>query len=835
MTSLPIDPLLPDVRACLSRTNALVLIAPPGAGKTTRVPLALLDEPWLTGRKVVLLEPRRLAARAAAQRMAATLGEAVGQTVGYQIRLDRRIGRHTRIEVVTEGILTRRLQDDTILEDVGLVIFDEFHERSLNADLGLALTLDVQRKLRPELRIAVMSATLDGAAVAHLMNDAAVLKSEGAAFPVETHYLPQPRAQNPVPAAVLAIERAIEETAGDILVFLPGEREIRSAERTLQERVSRPDIVVAPLYGALSQTAQDVALAPTIAGGRKIVLATSIAETSLTIEDVRVVIDAGFQRVPRFDPATGLTRLETERVSQASADQRRGRAGRLGPGICYRLWPEAETRGLAQRATPEILQADLASLALELALWGVREPTSLTWLDPPPAAAFMRATALLVELEALRADGRVTEHGRAIARLPLPPRLAHMVLRAKELGLGPEGATLAALLGERDVLTGPGAKSDADLRLRLGLVSDGNARDHLPPGCELRHATLRHTKEAARQIGRQLGLADRPLKTKDIGRLAALAYPDRIAQRRATGGYRMANGRGAALSDEDPLGNEPWLAIAEVSGANPDGRVFLCAPLDPRDIEEMFASLIRETEEVVWDARNESVTARKQRKLGALLLEDSTWRDPPADAVKRAVIEGVRAVGIAALPWTPLARDLQARVGFLHGIDGAKSEWPDFSDAALDRDIENWLTPYLDGIRARAALNRLDLAVILNNRLDHRQRRRLDEEAPTDVAIPTGRHARLDYAVPDGPVLSVKLQELFGLAETPRIAGGRVAVLVELLSPAGRPVQKTRDLASFWRTGYVDVKRDLKGRYPKHPWPDDPTTAKPTARTRRKS
>jgi ATP-dependent helicase HrpB len=835
MTSLPIDPLLPEIARHLRERNALVLVAPPGAGKTTRVPLALLSASWLGDSRILLLEPRRLAARAAAARMAATLGEPVGETVGYRIRLERRVSGRTRIEVVTEGILTRRLQDDSMLEGVGLVIFDEFHERSLDADLGLAMALDIQRNLRPELRILVMSATLDGAAVSRLLDNAPIVESEGREFPVETRYLEGvPRGSATVVVAK-AVEQALDETEGDILVFLPGEREIRALERSLQDAIFAPGTFVAPLYGALPQGAQDKALQPSPPGHRKVVLATSIAETSLTIEGVRTVIDAGLARVPRFDPITGLSRLETVRVSRASADQRRGRAGRLGPGLCYRLWPEAETRGLVPRATPEIRDADLTSLALELALWGVKDAEALAWLDPPPQGALAQARDLLRRLDALDSNGRVSAHGRSMARLPMHPRLAHMVLRAKERGLGQEAAALAALLGERDIVTGPSASRDADLRTRLELFGNPDMRRRLPSGYELRQGALKRAVDSARQTCGMLDIDDRSLAPACAGMLAALAYPDRIAARRPQGGFRLANGRGAVVAEEDPLAKEPWLAVAEVSGAIPDGRIFLASPIELDDIEAEFGALIESSEEVAWDSRSESVAARHRRRLGALVLADTPWTDAPDAAVVAAMLDGVRALGLSALPWTAAARSLQARIEFLRALDGENSSWPDVSDANLERGLGDWLGHYLNGVRSSAGLGRLDLARILAGRLDHRQRQCLDAEAPVALDVPSGRTRALDYGAPDGPVLAVKLQEMFGLAETPRVANGRVPVLLHLLSPAGRPMQVTRDLASFWRTGYADVKRDLKGRYPRHPWPDDPATATPTASVQRRT
>ncbi|HLI11299.1 MAG TPA: ATP-dependent helicase HrpB [Alphaproteobacteria bacterium] len=834
MDVLPVTPLLPRIDEVLARHGALVLVAPPGAGKTTRVPLALLEAEWLAGQGIILLEPRRLAARAAARHMARLLGEAPGARIGYRVRLESRVGPQTRVEVVTEGILTRRLQDDPALDGVGLVIFDEFHERSLEADLALSLVLDLRQALRPDLRVLVMSATLDGAAVARLLGDAPVIESEGRAYPVETRHLEAPPRERLAPAMAEAVRRALAESEGDILAFLPGEREIRATARLLEEASLPAGVVIALLYGALPPAAQDLALAPAPAGARKIVLATSIAETSLTIEGVRVVIDGGFARVPRYDPVTGLTRLETVRVSQDAAAQRRGRAGRLGPGLCYRLWPEAATRGLPPRATPEILQADLAPLALALAAWGVRDPGQLAWLDPPPTAAYAQATALLRQLSALETDGRISAHGRALARLPMHPRLGHMALVARERGLGPEAVAVAALLEEGDILAGPGAAADADLRLRLEILGgDDRVQRRLPPGCALRDGALRRVREAMRQELRLLGLKARPLDARQAGALVALAYPDRIAQRRPSGGFRLASGRGAVLAEGDALAQEPWLVVAEIGGGGADGRIFLAAPIDRAEIEASFAAALETAEEVAWDRRGEAVQARRRRRLGALVLDDAPWDDAPPERVAAALAAGIRSLGLAALPWTDAARNLQARVAFLRRLDG-EAAWPDLGDAALEASLETWLAPYLVGMRRRADLAGLDLSRILADRLDPRQRRRLDEEAPARLRVPSGREVTLDYATGEAPALAVKLQELFGLAETPCVAEGRVPVVLHLLSPAGRPVQVTRDLAGFWRGGYAAVRRDLRGRYPRHPWPEDPWTAPPSRGVKRR-
>ena len=821
-TELAIAPLLPEIARQLADSTRLVLEAPPGAGKTTGVPLALLDAPWLSGRTILLLEPRRIAARAAAARMAALRHEKPGDMIGYRTRLDSRVGPTTRIEVVTEGILTRRIQSDPELAGVGLVIFDEFHERSLNADLGLALVLDTAKALRPDLRVLVMSATLDGRAIADLLDDAPIVRAEGRAYPVDTHHLPTPTAATLIPAIAAATKRALSETDGDILVFLPGEREIRAAERILS---GTDRTTVIPLYGALGADAQDRVFSPAAPGMRKIVLATSIAETSLTIDGVRVVIDSGFAREPRYDPATGLTRLETVRVSQSAADQRRGRAGRTAPGVCYRLWPEAATKGLAVRATPEILQADLAPLALELSQWGTLDPSTLSWLDPPPGAAYREARELLSELGALDANGRLTAHGRDMARLPLHPRLAHMAITAREHELGSEATLLAGLLAERDILAGPGVNRDTDLRLRIDLLHNSNLP--LPTGTSIREGARRGALAAARQIRSLLRIyeAKRTPRTEALGFLVALAYPDRIAQARPNGGFRMANGRGAVLNDGDPLARESWLAIAEAGGNDKDARIFLAAPLSRSDIDDHFADLITTHEEITWSARTESVDARRQRRLGALVLDDAYWNAAPAERISKALLDGVRALGVEALPWNENAHQLRARIAFLAAH--VAGDWPDFSDAGLQQSLEEWLLPYLSGKRSRNDLAALDLTALLSDRLTWEQKRQLDADAPAEFRLPGGRTVHLDYSSGDAPVLAAKVQELFGMADTPRIGGGRVPLTLHLLSPAGRPVQVTQDLAGFWKGSYAAVRKDLRGRYPKHRWPDDPAHAEP--------
>ncbi len=812
---LPIDEALPRLKAAFAAGPNAVLVAPPGAGKTTRVPLALLGESWLGDKTIVVLEPRRLAARAAARRMAQMLGEDVGETVGYRVHLDSKVGPKTRIEVVTEGVLTRRLLGDPELVQVGAILFDEFHERSLNADLGLALALETQGALRGDLRLLVMSATIDGAAAARVLGEAPVIESQGRAFPVETRYLGDVALPDVENATASAIRRALAEETGSVLAFLPGEREIRR----VADRLGDVPATVHALYGALPAREQDEAIRPAAPGMRKVVLATSIAETSLTIEGVRVVVDAGLARVSRFDPRTGMSRLETVRAGRASVDQRRGRAGRIEPGIGYRLWSEAAQRALLPALPPEIMVTDLAPLALDLAVWGTSDPSSLAWLDPPPDAAMTQARTLLEQLGALDKDGRITRHGRRMAELPLHPRLSHMVLAGAEQGSGVRACEVAALLSERDVLTAQAR--DPDLRRRLDALN-GASDPHAHRG------RIAEARQAAQAWKRRIR-ASKDETPMSVGALVALAYPGRVAQRRGgQGQYRLVNGRGAALAPEDPLSREPYLAIADLDDAGRDARVFLAAPIDRVEIETLFADRIETGEDIVWDERAEAVAAARRVKLGALVLEETKSESSSAEARVAAMIAGVRAMGLDALPWTPGLRSFQARNRFLHRHDPA---WPDFSDGALLADLETWLAPFLGNASRRAHLARVDLAAALGARLDWAQQKKLESMAPTHVEVPSGSRIALDYDS-DPPVLAVKLQEMFGQVETPRVGGGKVAVVVHLLSPAGRPLQVTQDLGNFWRTGYAAVRAELRGRYPRHPWPEDPLTAPPTRRTK---
>jgi ATP-dependent helicase HrpB len=843
--ALPIDPVLPALLEALDSRGTAVLQAPPGAGKTTRVPLALLDAAWLKGRKILVLEPRRLAARAAARRMASMLGEAVGETVGYRVRLDTKVGPKTRIEVVTDGLFLRQLQEDPELPAVGAVLFDEFHERGIDSDLALALVQEARGALRDDLRLVVMSATLDAAPVATLLADAqgpaAMVTSEGRAYPVETRHLDAPTQGTRIEDAVAAaVRRALREEPGNALVFLPGVGEIRRVQSLLDQSDLGAGVILAPLYGDLSAEAQDRAIAPTPPGQRKIVLATSIAETSLTIEGIRIVVDSGLMRVPRFDPRGGMTRLATVKVSQASAEQRRGRAGRLEPGVCYRLWPEATHKALAPFTTPEIEDADLAPLALELAVWGVSDPATLSWLDQPPPAAMAQARELLTGLGALDKSGAITPHGRRMAGFGVHPRLAHMMLAGKSMGQGALACLVAALLGERDIVRSQPGFRDADLRLRVDLLrgeergGQGAAR-----GLSVDRGGAQQAVKQARQWRRQLGVRDDDtMDSNAVGILVALAYPDRIGQRRPGGQpggvaaqYRLSGGRGAYFQEAEPLSAEEWLAIADLDGAARESRIFLAAPITLADLEESFADDIRTETIVAWDAREQTVLARRRRMLFALILKDEKLAKPPADAMTAAMIEGIRALGPSCLPWTDELRKWRTRVMFLRAREGDAYDWPDLSDTALMDGLEEWLAPFLDGVSRRAHLERIDLSSALRALLPWELRTRLDAEAPTHVEVPSGSRIPIDY---DGeePVLAVRLQEMFGLAETPRIAGGRVPLLLHLLSPARRPVQVTRDLASFWANAYKAVKADLKGQYPKHYWPDNPLEAEPTARAK---
>ena len=831
-TVLPVDEVIPALTAALRKGNNAVLQAPPGAGKTTRIPLALLNEAWLNGNRILMLEPRRLAARSAAYYMARQLGESVGDTVGYRVRMDSRVSKHTRIEVLTEGVLTRQLQDDPTLTGVGLVIFDEFHERSLQADVGLALCMEIQSALRDELRLLAMSATLAGEAVSALLGHAPLITSAGRSFPVATRYLPPDPRRATGPAfldhVAATVKRALMEETGSILVFLPGGGEIKRVEQLLRSSGLDSLTLIHPLYGELGQESQEQAILPAPPGRRKVVLATTIAETSLTIEGIRVVIDSGWARVPRFDPVSGLTRLTTVTVSQASAEQRRGRAGRLEPGVCYRLWSESTHHKLPEYNRPEILDADLAPLALDMAQWGIDSPATLAWQDPPPAAHYAQARELLRELGAVDDKGTITAHGRRMAQLAMHPRLAHMALKGIELNLGILACELAALLGERDVIKG---ERDADLHQRLQALRDGG------PNANIDRAACTRARKQAEHWRQQLRITDQGKAIHDLDRaglLLAYAYPDRIAQRRPGGEprYLLANGRGAFFARHESLSTAEYIVAAHLDGAQKEARIFLAASITRVDLEEHFAELIAARDIIEWDNRNELVLSRRQLRLGALILDDAPLSGADPEAVSRAMLHGIRAMGLASLPWTKSLRTRQQRIGFLHHLEPQR--WPDVSDEALLETLDDWLAPYLHGVTRRAHLADIDLHAALTGMLNWEQQRALDELAPTHLSAPSGSCIAIDYGN-QPPVLAVRLQEMFGLKDTPRIAGGRVALLLHLLSPARRPVQVTQDLAGFWANSYFDVKKDLKGRYPKHYWPDDPLQAQATTRAKPRS
>ena len=830
--TLPIHDVLHEIQQALETHPAAVVQAPPGAGKTTGVPLALLDAPFLAQQKIVMLEPRRLAARAAAGRMAELLGEKVGETVGYRIRMEKKVSAATRIEVVTEGILTRMIQGDPELSGIGLVIFDEFHERNLNSDLGLALTIECQGVLREELRILVMSATLDAEPVAALLGNAPVITSEGRSFPVETHYLPlrtaTPTRRDIEAACARAVSLAISEGTGDILVFLPGAGEIRRVESSLRQMGFPQNVEVIPLFGALAKVDQDRAIRPSIQGRRKVVLATAIAETSLTIDGVTIVVDAGLMRTARFSPGSGMDRLVTLPVSRASADQRRGRAGRTAPGICYRLWSEAHTGTLLPFSAPEILHADLAPLVLELAIWGVTDPSDLTWLNLPPDGSYQQAQGVLKSLGALNTEGRITAHGKAMSAMGLHPRLAHMLLSAKKRGIGPDACLLAALLTERDPLTN--GRREADIRTRVEAMLDrGHARGAINAGVAAR------INEVVRQLASRLHVGGKPQGTGHTGRLLALAFPDRIAKVRSgrPGHFQMASGSGAFLNEADPLAYAPLLAIADLDGNRQNARVYLAAPMDEETLEADHGHAIENRECVSWNPAKGGVDAVMQRTLGALVLSEKPLKKPSPEAVTGALIQGIVSRGLTVLPWNRSIRSLQTRVLFLRNHAGF-DELPDISDAALTETALEWLAPFLTGVTRMGNLGKVDLAGALTALIPYTWHRKIDKLAPTHMAIPSGTRIPLNYGNGEPPFLAARIQQLFGLTDTPTVANGRVPVTCHLLSPASRPMQVTRDLKSFWKTTYPQVKKELKARYPKHPWPDDPLTAVATNRTKRR-
>jgi ATP-dependent helicase HrpB len=813
-TPLPIDAVLDDLARTLERNNAAVLVAPPGAGKTTRVPLALLDAPWAKGKKIIVLEPRRIAARASAERMAKTLGERAGETVGYRVRLGSKISRVTRIEVVTEGIFSRQILDDPELNGVAAVLFDEFHERSLDADLGLALARDAQTGLREDLRLLVMSATLDGARVAKLLGDAPVVESEGRAFPVETRYLSR-KIDMPLERQMAdSIAQALRADPGSVLAFLPGAAEIRRTQNFLAERVQDASTEIVPLYGALDASVQDRAIAPAPKGSRKVVLATSIAETSLTIEGVRIVVDSGLARVPRYEPDIALTRLETVRASRAAVDQRRGRAGRTEPGICYRLWDEPQTASLAAYTQPEILSADLSSLVLDLAQWGVSDPATLAFLDPPPAPALKEAKSLLEELGALDADGRITTEGKRLRALALPPRLARMIVDSDSFGAGESAAEIAAILTERGL---GGDSVDLDHRL------DQFRRDRSQRASSARDLARRWASQVASSSTRE----DAELST---GVMLAFAFPDRVAKNRGNASFVLANGRGAAVEQTSSLARAPYIAVGELTGTAAAGRILLAAPISQEEIEAQFADHIETTDEISFDRGAVALRARRKKTLHAITLSEAPLSLSPSVETARIFADGLIAAGLDKLPWSKSAGQWRDRVMFLRKAEG--ESWPDLSDDGLIASAVDWLVPALYDKTSLKEFSAGDLSEALLTLLPWELRARLEREAPTHFEAPTGTMLAIDYEAEQGPTIAVRLQELFGLNTHPSIAQGKVPLVLELLSPAQRPVQVTRDLPGFWRGSYAAVRSDLRGRYPRHPWPEDPASAMPTRRVK---
>ena len=815
-TPLPIDAVLDDLTSTLARSSTAVLVAPPGAGKTTRVPLALLDAGWAGKKKIIVLEPRRIAARAAAERMAQTLGEKVGETVGYRVRFGSKISRATRIEVVTEGIFTRQILDDPELCGVAAVLFDEFHERSLDADLGLALARDAQTGLREDLRILVMSATLDGARVAKLLGDCPVIASEGRAFPVDTRYLGRKPDVQIERQMAEAIATALRADSGSVLAFLPGAAEIRRTQNFLSERVSDPNTEIVPLFGALDAGVQDRAISPPPKGQRKVVLATSIAETSLTIEGVRIVVDSGMARVPRYEPDIGLTRLETIRASRAAVDQRRGRAGRTEPGVCYRLWDEPQTASLEAYTRPEILSADLSSLVLDLAHWGAADPSALAFLDPPPLPALTEARALLRELNALDEAGRITPEGNSLRALALPPRLARMIVDSHRLGSGDEAALIAAILTERGL---GGDSADLDARL------DNFRRDRSQRAQSARQLADRWAKQVA--ASEPFDVTDRSLST---GLMLALAFPDRVARNRGNGSFVLANGRGASVEQTSALAKSPYIAVAELTGTAANGRILLAAPITQGEIEAQFADHIQTDDEITFDRAAMALRARRRKKLHAITLSEQTLAVSPSAETGRVLANGLVALGLDRLPWSKSLKQWRDRVMFLRAA--SPEDWPDLSDSALIETHADWLVPALFDKTSLANFSAGDLSDALMNLLPWEMRARLDREAPTHFEAPTGTSLPIDYEAEQGPTIAVRLQELFGLNVHPSIAKGKIPLVLELLSPAHRPVQVTRDLPGFWRGSYAAVRSDLRGRYPRHPWPEDPASAPPTRRVK---
>ena len=836
---LPVEKILPQLCAFLRKGGSVILKAPPGAGKTTLVPLALLKEPWLKNGKIIVLEPRRLAARSAAYRMSELLNETVGKTVGYRTRTDSKISRDTKIEVVTEGIFSRQILANPELDNVAAVIFDEFHERSIHTDLGLALALDARTILRDDLKIIIMSATLDPEKISPLFENPQVLTCEGRMFEVKTESIPKHPRERLEDIAVRAVAKAISSGPGSILCFLPGIGEIRRVEEKIRSGMILPDnTILCPLYGDLDKKEQDAAIRPAPLGKRKIVLATSIAESSITIGSITVVIDSGLSRKSVFDPRTGMSHLETVRVSKASADQRRGRAGRTAPGTCYRLWADNENSLMPDYDIPEILESDLANLALFLADWGVTDASKLKWLDLPPSAEFAQSVELLKNLGALDINGKITRHGKKMIAAGTHPRLANMNLQGSARSIGSLACDIAAILEERDFIKFSGGRRDSDIRTRLRALREGRAfspkapflKDSFSDGSashpyheNIDNSAKSRVKTLSDDFRQRLGIAFRECDTETAGILVGFAYPDRIAKRREGNNpiYLLSCGRSAKFAEPESISKEELLAIAELDDRDKDPKIILAAPVTRRDLDIYFGEMISTVEKVEWDDKSGAVIASGRRMLGKIILEEYPLKNPDTSKISDAISKGIKTRGISCLCWNDESENLRRRIEFAATIDG-KDGWPDTSDNALLENLDEWLRPFLNGIRKLEDMKRINLKEALEGMLGWKLKEKLEKLVPARLKVASGSMIKLNYTEGKGPILEVKVQELFGTKEHPRIFNGKIPVLIRILSPSMRPVQTTSDLVGFWNGSYQLVKKDLKGRYPKHYWPENP-------------